>query len=113
MADGKEYRYYIRGSFPAATPSSEAPGESADNPSDVQSTGEITPDVIQRVQEALNAAGYDCGTPDGVAGQKTTAAVNAYQAAKGLNVTGEIDAVLLESLGIWTQSSSDLPIYYY
>ena len=52
---------------------------------------------IQRVQQALNDAGFDCGTPDGVAGEKTKAAME-YQEANGLEVTGEIDGDLLVSL---------------
>ena len=38
------------------------------------------------VQEALNAAGFNCGTPDGIAGAKTTEAINAFETAKGINV---------------------------
>ena len=31
--------------------------------------------IIQQVQQALNDAGFDCGTPDGIAGKGTAAAV--------------------------------------
>ena len=58
------------------------------------------PAIVQKVQEALNAAGFDCGTPDGAAGAKTHEAIAAYQAANGLAETGEIDAALLESMQI-------------
>lgn len=54
-------------------------------------------------KETLNAAGYNCGTPDGVAGAKTTEQINAYQTAKGLVVNGIISDQLLESLGIADQ----------
>ena len=33
-------------------------------------------DFVKVVQELLNSKGYDCGTPDGVAGDKTVQAVN-------------------------------------
>ena len=33
--------------------------------------------IVKIVQETLNSNGYDCGTPDGVAGSKTTEAIKA------------------------------------
>lgn len=57
-------------------------------------------DTIKKVQEALNAAGYDCGTPDGIAGNATKTAIQKYQAEKSLNITGTITDELLKSLGI-------------
>lgn len=56
--------------------------------------------TVKAVQQALNDAGFDCGTPDGSAGKKTAAAISAYQEANGLEVTGKIDRALLISLGI-------------
>ena len=56
--------------------------------------------VVRMVQEALNAAGFDCGTPDGQAGSKTRAALEAYQRDKGINVNGVITDELLEAMGI-------------
>lgn len=35
--------------------------------------------VIVYIQKRLNALGYNCGTADGIAGEKFTAAVNSYQ----------------------------------
>jgi len=57
-------------------------------------------ETVRKVQEALNANGFDCGTPDGVAGNKTAEAIRAYQAANGLDQTGEITTSLLQSLGL-------------
>lgn len=57
-------------------------------------------DLVQQVQQKLNEAGFDCGTPDGIAGKKTKSAITAYQKDKGLEVTGTINDALLESLGI-------------
>lgn len=59
--------------------------------------------TVKLVQESLNALGYDCGTPDGVAGRKTTEQINAYETAQGLTVNGVITDQLLESLGIADQ----------
>lgn len=57
-------------------------------------------DIVKQAQQALNDAGYNCGTPDGIAGKKTAAAINQYQTDNGLEVTGVVDDALLESLGI-------------
>ncbi|ABD55785.1 lytic murein transglycosylase [Jannaschia sp. CCS1] len=52
----------------------------------------------RELQERLNSAGYDAGTPDGVIGSGTEAAIEAYQSANGLPVTGEPSASLLRRL---------------
>lgn len=57
-------------------------------------------DTIKKVQEALNAAGYDCGTPDGVSGSGTKAAIEKYQTDQALTVTGTITDELLKALGV-------------
>lgn len=57
-------------------------------------------DTVKKVQESLNAAGYDCGTPDGIAGSGTKAAIEKYQTDNGMTVTGTITDELLEELGI-------------
>ena len=56
-------------------------------------------DTVKKVQQALNDAGYECGTPDGIAGKKTAAAITQYQTEKGLEATGTIDDALLEAIG--------------
>jgi putative chitinase len=53
-----------------------------------------------RVQEKLNAAGFNCGDPDGVIGKDTRAAIIAYRAAKGLTLGNNISDDLLKSLGL-------------
>ncbi|HEX4694828.1 hypothetical protein [Sphingomonas sp.] len=53
-----------------------------------------------RVQEALNEAGFPCGTPDGVVGTNTRAAILAYRSEKGLTITPAITADLTLSLGL-------------
>lgn len=54
--------------------------------------------TVKAVQEAMNAEGYECGTPDGIAGNKTAAAISGYQAANGLTETGTVTYELLQSL---------------
>jgi membrane-bound lytic murein transglycosylase B len=50
------------------------------------------------LQQRLNAAGFDAGTPDGVFGRRTEAAIRGYQQAQGLTVTGVASPALLASL---------------
>ncbi len=53
---------------------------------------------IRIVQEMLNQLGYDCGTPDGIAGKKTQAAVTQFQRDSGLTETGTINAETIAKL---------------
>ena len=50
------------------------------------------------LQTLLGRAGFDVGTPDGVVGPKTRAAVVAYQTRAGLPADGHISGRLLDSL---------------
>lgn len=54
-------------------------------------TGGVNSD-IRWVQERLNYWGFNAGTPDGVNGPKTKAAVLAFQKAKGLQADGIVGA---------------------
>ena len=51
-----------------------------------------------QLQSLLGRAGYDVGTPDGVVGPKTRAAVIAYQNRAGLPADGYVSGLLLERL---------------
>ena len=82
----------------ASTP--EVPENVANADTTVQYSDKAT---VKLVQETLNAMGYNCGTPDGVAGAKTTEQINAYETAQGLTVNGIITDQLLESLGLADQ----------
>ncbi len=57
-------------------------------------------DLIKFAQEALASAGYDIGTPDGIAGTRTIAAVRKFQAAKNISQSGKIDNQTLTALGL-------------
>ncbi len=61
------------------------------------STG-LALDDRKALQRGLTQAGFDAGTPDGVIGKKTEAAISGYQAAKGLAVTGQPSRELLSLL---------------
>ncbi|HEX8070357.1 MAG TPA: peptidoglycan-binding protein [Pyrinomonadaceae bacterium] len=56
--------------------------------------------LVQEAQAALNAAGYDVGTPDGVAGTRTIATLRKFQSDKQLPVTGTFDETTLGALGL-------------
>lgn len=57
-------------------------------------------DTVRRAQQALNAAGYPVGVPDGRAGKLTLSALKKYQADRNLPATGKFDESTLRSLGI-------------
>lgn len=57
-------------------------------------------EVTRKAQQALNAAGYDVGVPDGRAGKMTVTALKRYQAARRLPVTGKFDTATLAELGV-------------
>ena len=58
----------------------------------------LSRDERLRFQSALNRQGFDAGTPDGVLGRKTRAALRQYQKARGLPADGFATAALLERL---------------
>jgi len=51
-----------------------------------------TGSYVGKLQERLNALGYNCGSVDGSFGAKTLAAVKAYQKKAGLSVDGIVGA---------------------
>jgi len=56
-------------------------------------------DIVASVQKALGKLGYDVGTPDGIAGAKTQAAIKQFELATGMNAVGQINPRLLAVLG--------------
>jgi photosystem II stability/assembly factor-like uncharacterized protein len=57
-------------------------------------------DMVKRAQEALSAAGYDVGAPDGHAGTRTVSAIRGFQAEKGIPISGKLDDATLAALGL-------------
>ena len=53
---------------------------------------------VRDMQIMLNALGYDCGTADGIFGNKTVSAVKAFQEAEGLTIDGIAGTQTLETL---------------
>jgi membrane-bound lytic murein transglycosylase B len=58
----------------------------------------LTKNQRVELQQLLNARGFDAGTPDGVIGKGTEAAIAAYQRASGMAVTGQPSLDLLARL---------------
>jgi lytic murein transglycosylase len=58
----------------------------------------LTQEERVELQELLNRRGFDAGTPDGVVGRGTEAAIRAYQRARGLVVDGRASQALLRAL---------------
>jgi peptidoglycan hydrolase-like protein with peptidoglycan-binding domain len=53
---------------------------------------------ILEVQESLTKRGFDAGPADGVAGEKTRAAIGAFEKTLGKATTGEATKAILEAL---------------
>lgn len=70
---------------------------------DLQNWELSTRTQVATIQSVLNGLGYEAGAPDGLAGAGTRAAIQAYQADKGLDANGVIDELLIETLNRQTQ----------
>ncbi len=58
-----------------------------------------TPDVVRRLQTALDTAGYNPGPIDGIIGPRTNSAISAYQRSAGL-ASGQITLETLKKLKV-------------
>jgi peptidoglycan hydrolase-like protein with peptidoglycan-binding domain len=67
-------------------------------------TGPTLAETITQAQEALKAAGYHLGEPDGKSGPATTAAIKKFQGDRHLPVTGKLDSITLAALGVGKSS---------
>ena len=89
------------GAKPTTTTTKGRPGKKTPASRAAQTTAAPKPnDTLRRAQQALNAAGYKVGVPDGRAGTQTLNALRRYQADHHLPVTGKFDDITLGSLGI-------------
>ena len=60
----------------------------------------ITPAVIRQIQSALAAQGFNPGPIDGVIGEQTISAMNAFQRSRGLPVDRYLNVETVRALGI-------------
>jgi len=63
---------------------------------------------VKQAQQALNDKGFNVGTPDGIAGPKTQAAVKKFQQQQNIGASGQLDPQTLAALGI--QTSADMTL---
>lgn len=61
---------------------------------------DLSADDYRAIQEMLNAAGFDAGTPDGVWGAGSKSALRSYQESRGLQATGAPDVETLRDMGL-------------
>jgi peptidoglycan hydrolase-like protein with peptidoglycan-binding domain len=61
---------------------------------------------LQQAQQTLSQLGYDPGVADGVYGQRTRQALEAFQRAQQLPVTGALDTPTLQALDQATSAAS-------
>lgn len=66
------------------------------------STG-VDTETVKAVQQALCDRGYDCGTPDGIMGEKSKNALMKFQEDNGLTVDGAVGEQVKTALGIGVQ----------
>lgn len=68
---------------------------------------------VRQLQENLNKLGFDCGKADGIFGQKTTAAVKAFQRANNLTddgIAGPVTLAAIEKLIVPNTNPDPEPI---
>ena len=68
----------------------------------------VSDDVVRKVQEALDRAGYEIGTADGRLGPRTVAALKRFQSDRYLPVTAEIDEATIGALGLGSEAANAL-----
>lgn len=56
--------------------------------------------MVRSAQQSLNDKGYDAGPADGRWGPKTEEALRKFQAASGIQATGQLDSATVAALGI-------------
>lgn len=66
-------------------------------------------ELTRAVQRELRAKGYEAGAVDGMAGLVTRAAIMAYEADRGLPLTGEPDETLLKRLVLGAEGEAPPP----
>ena len=112
---GNSYAIFEFAGKPEDAPETELAAAEKDETDAAVSAGpgeeHVDKETVKAAQQALNDAGYECGTPDGVAGKKTKKAISDYQTDKGLTVTGTVTDETLISLGLMQapQQAEDVP----
>lgn len=85
------------------TPSN--PADTSGNKMIIQEPADLDAVSVLHAQQSLHAAGFSPGPLNGIMGDKTRDALRAFQNARGLTVTGQLDPPTTQAL----QSSSGIP----
>ena len=96
---GYGYPYYY-GGYPSVSFTYSSASPRYYSSSRYSDYGSNTSSLEVEVQRELRRLGYYRGSIDGDIGPGSRSAIRAFQADRGLSVTGRIDASLLRSLGI-------------
>lgn len=77
-----------------------AAAQPAQTPPALTYTQTLAPQAVQLVQQQLRQQGAYTGRPDGIWGADSQAALERFQQAHGLRVTGELNQATVATLGI-------------
>jgi len=72
-------------------------------------TAAVSPDDVRKAQQALTTNGHNPGTVNGVMDSKTQQALREFQKANNLPVTGTLDPLTAQKLGITLGSGTGAP----
>ena len=64
------------------------------------------PAMIRKVQQTLNARGYNAGAPNGTLNESTRTALRAFQKSENLETTGRLNDRTLAALGVAEDSAA-------
>jgi peptidoglycan hydrolase-like protein with peptidoglycan-binding domain len=82
-----------------ASQPAQAPHSADASPLDMSAIPSLSEDRVRRVQQALQAKGFDPGPIDGVIGPRTEDAVRNFQDRYGIETSAKIDNQTLYALG--------------
>jgi peptidoglycan hydrolase-like protein with peptidoglycan-binding domain len=90
----------LAGSMLLPMASSAQTSTGAQNPAPLTYTQPLTPQAIREVQQRLRQIGLYSGTPDGIWGPDSQAALERFQQSRGLQVTGQMNQATAATLGL-------------
>jgi len=82
------------------------PGTQASSPAPMADS-EVSPDMVKKVQTALQQQGMYQGNIDGVWGPATVHAVQTYQQKNNLNTNGQLDEATLKSMNMMGNTANN------
>lgn len=74
------------------------PGKPVMSDDNIRTVKQAYREMIKKIQSLLTSVGYNVGRPDGLAGEKTRAAIKDYQIMSGLEANGRATELLLRKM---------------